>query len=44
MDTPTMIAMGLNFMIWTVGFILLIYLIIKRVKDKKAETFEDRDN
>lgn len=39
-----MIAMGFNFLIWTIGFILLIYLIIKRVNDKKKETFEDRDN
>jgi len=25
-------------------FLLLVYLIIKRIKDKKSENFEQRDN
>jgi hypothetical protein len=32
------------FLIWGIIGIILIYLIFKRIKDKKKETFEDRDN
>lgn len=30
--------------IWTIGIVLLIYLLVKRLKAKKQEDFEDRDN
>ena len=29
---------------WIVFICLLIYLVFKRLEDKKDETFEDRDN
>ena len=29
---------------WITGFFILIYLIYKRVEDKKKEDFEDRNN
>lgn len=38
------IAIGINALIWGVGFLLLVYLIFKRIKDKKNEDFEQRDN
>ena len=35
---------ALNFLIW-IGLIgLLVFFLLKRVKDKKSEDFEDRDN
>lgn len=34
----------LNAVFWVVGFFVLIYLIFKRVEDKKREDFEDREN
>jgi len=39
-----MIALGFNILIWATGILLVIYLIFKRIEDKKKETFEDRDN
>jgi len=33
-----------NFLIWIVLIALLVYFLLKRVKDKKSEDFEDRDN
>ena len=29
---------------WGGLFVILIYLIIQRIKEKKKENFEDRDN
>lgn len=34
----------LNGLIWITLIGLIVYFILKRVKDKKAENFEDRDN
>jgi hypothetical protein len=34
----------LNGVFWIVGFFVLIYLVFKRVEDKKREDFENRDN
>lgn len=34
----------LNGVFWIAGFFILIYLIFKRVEDKKKEDFENRDN
>ncbi|MBL1281364.1 MAG: hypothetical protein COA33_013885 [Fluviicola sp.] len=33
-----------NGLIWVTLIGLIIYFITKRIKDKKKETFEDRDN
>lgn len=35
-----------NFPLWLllVGGLILIYLIIKRIEEKRNENFEDRDN
>lgn len=30
--------------IFAVGAVLIVYLIFKRIKEKKEENFEDRDN
>jgi len=32
------------FLVWGIMGIILIYLIFQRQKEKKKETFEDRDN
>jgi hypothetical protein len=34
----------LNGVFWIAGFFILIYLIFRRVEDKKREDFENRDN
>jgi len=34
----------LQVIIWGVIILIIIYLIFKRIEDKKKETFEDRDN
>lgn len=39
-----MIAKILNGLIIIILGVIIIYLIFKRVKDKKAEKFEKRDN
>tara|TARA_B110000285_G_C14601352_1_gene370807 strand:+ start:166 stop:306 length:141 start_codon:yes stop_codon:yes gene_type:complete len=33
-----------NFLIWIGLIALILYFLLKRVKDKKSEDFEDRDN
>ncbi len=38
------ILLGLYAGGWIIILILLIYLIFKRIEDKKKEKFEDRDN
>jgi hypothetical protein len=43
METFSLLEM-LNGVFWIVGFFLFIYLIFKRVEDKKKEDFENRDN
>lgn len=37
-------AIGFHVLFWGILAILLVYLIVKRIKDKKNEDFEDRDN
>lgn len=44
MSKMDLVAIGINVAIWGIGFILLVYLIFKRIKDKKNEDFEQRDN
>jgi len=41
-----MFSLGLwiNILIWGFVIITLIYLVVKRVKDKKHEDFEHRNN
>lgn len=34
----------LQIMFWVVMMLMVIYLIFKRIEDKKRENFEDRDN
>ena len=34
----------LNGVVWIAGFFVLIYLIYKRIEEKKKEDFEDRNN
>ena len=43
MEPFSLIAM-LNGLFWIAGFFILIYLIFKRIEDKKKEDFDDRDN
>jgi len=31
-------------LVWGIFGILLIYFIVQRIRDKKKETFEDRDS
>lgn len=38
------IVLILTFLFYGFIFIALIYLIVKRIKDKKQEDFEKRDN
>lgn len=38
------LIIGFQIAIYGLGFLLLIYLLIKRLKAKKLEDFEDRDN
>jgi len=35
---------SIKLVVWGIIGVVFLYLIIKRIKDKKAETFEDRDN
>jgi len=40
----SLLILGLQLLILVSVIIALIYLIIKRIEDKKKETFEQRDN
>ncbi|WP_262714217.1 hypothetical protein [Phaeocystidibacter luteus] len=40
----TALIFGIHGIVWGGAFLILIYLIIRRVKEKEEETFEDRDN
>jgi len=44
MMEPLSLMELLNGVFWIAGFFILIYLIFKRVEDKKREEFEDREN
>ncbi|WP_262485621.1 hypothetical protein [Crocinitomix algicola] len=44
MDVVTKIVFGIHGIIWGVGLILIIYLIFRRIRIKKEEDFEERDN
>lgn len=37
-------VIGFHVLFWGILGILLIYLVFKRIQDKKSENFEDRDN
>jgi hypothetical protein len=43
-DAITCTVLGVEGLFFLVCFVILIYLIVKRVKAKKKETFEKRDN
>ncbi len=34
----------LNVVFWIAGFFVVLYLIFKRIEDKKKEDFDDRNN
>ncbi len=34
----------LQVIFWVAIILIIIYLVFKRIEDKKKETFEDRDN
>jgi hypothetical protein len=44
MDTINTIILSVHGLIWGSALIILIFLIIRRVRLKKEENFEDRDN
>lgn len=44
MDVPIKVIIGLEIAFFAGCGILLVYLIFKRIQDKKEETFEKRDN
>jgi hypothetical protein len=44
MDSIFTFILSIHTIAWGTGAIILIYLIVKRIKDKKGETFENRDN
>ena len=45
MNIPTFFKVfGIHILFSVIFVVLLIYFIIKRVKDKKKENFENRDN
>lgn len=44
MDGVSLFVLSLYGMLFVAGFIILIYLIIRRVNIKDQETFEKRDN
>jgi hypothetical protein len=44
MDLTPIIALALPFAALVAVGVILIYLIAKRIDDKRAENFEDRDN
>lgn len=43
MDTLFSIVLSLRTLFWVFMLVVLIYLIAKRIEDKRNETFEDRD-
>ncbi len=44
MDTVALVIVWLYGTAIAAAIVLLIYLIFKRIKEKKSENFEDRDN
>ena len=44
MDSVATWILGIEGLIAVASLALLIYLIVRRVRIKKSETFEDRDN
>ena len=38
------LGLGFYILIWPALLVILIYLIIRRIRIKKTEDFEDRDN
>lgn len=44
MDSFAVFLFSLYGMFFVVGFVILVYLIIRRVNIKDQETFEKRDN
>ena len=44
MDTIATIILSIHGLLWGGALVILIYLIARRIRLKKEETFEDRDN
>lgn len=44
MDWELIALISIHGVIWGIGFILLIYLFFRRLKIRKNEDFEKRDN
>ena len=44
MDTIGKIIIGMEGLIFIIIIILLIYLVVRRIRIKETENFEDRDN
>jgi hypothetical protein len=38
------LGLTLSMMLWPVALVILILLLIRRIRNKKTEDFEDRDN
>jgi len=43
-DTVALTFFGIHALIWVTILAILVYLIFRRVRIKKEETFENRDN
>jgi hypothetical protein len=44
MDSIGKIIIGVEGLIFVIVIILLIYLVVRRIRIKETENFEDRDN
>jgi hypothetical protein len=44
MDTMAKVIIGIEALLFIASIVIIIFLIIKRIKDKKSENFEDRSN
>jgi uncharacterized membrane protein YuzA (DUF378 family) len=44
MDEVAQVIVGVYILIGIASLVIIIYLISKRIEDKKREDFEDRDN